>query len=207
MGYDLVGLSWTPDSFRRYLASLPRPLWAKGICLHHTASPDLSMRPNGLTPQHMRNLRYYYEIERKWASGPHLFVDDHGIHGMSALMQKGIHAGSLNETTIGIEVLGNYDAEDHATGRGLACWSMAASASAELLRWLGLAPNEMTVKFHRDDPGTSKTCPGKRIQKPWVMGLIRERSLFADPAIQRREQLLASAGMLREVADRLEGMA
>jgi N-methylhydantoinase B/oxoprolinase/acetone carboxylase alpha subunit len=28
------------------------------------------------------------------------------------------------------------------------------------------------VLFHRDDPKTSKSCPGHRVKKPWILDLI-----------------------------------
>ena len=174
MGYELAGLTWTPESFRVYLSRLPRPQWAKAVCLHHTASPSLAMRPSGLSNQHIINLHDYYQLDLKWSSGPHLFVDDHRILGMSSLLKPGVHAKSFNRYAIGIEVLGEYDTEDPQSGRGLACWQNAAAATALLLEWLGLPATADTVLFHRNDPKTSKTCPGMKVQKAWVLRLVAE---------------------------------
>ena len=29
-----------------------------------------------------------------------------------------------------------------------------------------------TVKFHRDDPRTSKSCPGTKVSKEWFLNLV-----------------------------------
>ena len=91
---------------------------------------------------------------------------------MTPLDVTGIHAASFNRSSIGIEVLGDYDNEDPKKGRGLECWKTAAAATKMLLEWLKLPANDKTVLFHRDDPKTTKTCPGGKVQKTWVLGLI-----------------------------------
>lgn len=139
--------------------------WAKGITLHHTAAPSLASRPGGLSPQHILNIQDYYQHKLGWSTGPHLFVDDHGVYCLTPLRERGTHAKSFNATHIGIEVLGDYDTEDPHTGRGLACWQHAA----RIVYAIGLRYN-----FHRDDPKTDKTCPGKRVQKDWFNDLIRD---------------------------------
>lgn len=110
--------------------------------------------------------------EKGWHSGPHLFADDDQLWGMSPLTEPGVHAVSFNKTSIGIEVLGDYDSESPTTGRGLECWKVAAQATKVLLDWLKLPANTRTVLFHRDDPKTSKSCPGKLITKGWVLSMI-----------------------------------
>jgi hypothetical protein len=85
---------------------------------------------------------------------------------------KGIHAASFNSRSLGIEVLGDYDIEDPNSGRGLACWTNTAETVRVLLKWLGIKKNKNTILFHRDDPKTKKSCPGKRIDKQWFLDLI-----------------------------------
>jgi hypothetical protein len=173
MSYANVGKRWTPRSFRDYLGTITRPSWCRSITLHHTASPSLAMRPDGLSAQHILNLQNYYQKRLGWSRGPHLFIDDDEILGMTPLTLKGTHAVSFNSSSIGIEALGNYDTEDPQSGRGMAVWTTTAHASRALLDWLGLEPTTKTVLFHRDDPRTSKTCPGRRVQKEWILDLIR----------------------------------
>jgi hypothetical protein len=172
MSYANVGKVWSLESLDTYLNSVEKPTWCKGVCLHHTAAPSLSMRPQGLLSQHIRNMESFYK-SKGWSAGPHFFIDENEIFGMTPPNLKGVHAVSFNGSTVGIEVLGDYDAEFHNSGRGLECWKTTAAATAKILRWLNLEPNYSTVLFHRDDPKTTKTCPGSRIQKSWVLELIR----------------------------------
>lgn len=171
MGFENVGRVWTPQTLKDYLASLAWPSWCKAVTLHHCAAPSLAQRPNGFTAQHMKNIEDFYR-RKPWASGPHLFADDDQLWGMSDLRKPGIHAVSFNSMSVGIEVLGDYDIEDPRSGRGLACWKTAAAGTKALLAWLGVSASRETVLFHNDDPQTTKTCPGKKVKKDWVLGLI-----------------------------------
>jgi hypothetical protein len=173
MGYENVGTVWTPASLKEYLDTITKPSWCNAITLHHTASPSLAQRPNGLLAQHLRNLEDYYKNTKGWSAGPHLFVDEDQLWGMCDFRRKGVHAVSFNSRAIGIEVLGDYDTESPKTGRGLACWETAAAGTKVLLDWLGLGVSSSTVLFHRDDPKTTKTCPGTKVTKDWVLDLIR----------------------------------
>jgi len=172
MAFENVGLVWTPESLAHYLSSIEKPNWCKAITLHHTAAPSLAQRPKGLLLQHIENLRHFYQDDKKWSAGPHLFIDDDQIFGMCDLRRKGVHAVSFNSMAIGIEVLGDYDSEDPLSGRGLNCWTTAATTTRILLNWLGLSANKDTVLFHRDDPTTKKSCPGNKVKKDWLLGLI-----------------------------------
>ncbi len=168
MGFELVGWKWTAETFAKWVPT-QRIGWAKGVTLHHTATPSLEMRPGGFSAQHILNLRDYYRDERRWSAGPHLFVDDFHIHGMSSIERRGVHSPEYNRDHIGIEVLGDYDEKDDPESeRGRRCWRLAASAVVAL--GFGTAQ----VKFHRDDPSTSKTCPGQSVSKKFFFGLMRE---------------------------------
>jgi hypothetical protein len=172
MGYENVGRVWTPAELRTYLGTLDKPAWATSITFHHTGVPSLEQRPRGFLPTHMTNLQHYYQVTNGWSAGPHLFIDEDQCWGMSDFRQQGVHAKSFNSNSIGIEVLGNYDVESPNTGRGQQCWTVAAGAGKVLLDWLGLQPSTLTVNFHRDDPKTTKTCPGSLVDKNWVIEQI-----------------------------------
>lgn len=173
MSYANVGKRWSPSGLAEYLGTQSRPTWAKSITIHHTASPSLAMRPSGLLAQHMENLRNYYQNRLGWSRGPHFFIDDDEVLGMTPPTIKGTHAVSFNSSSIGFELLGDFDTEDPTTGRGLAVCTTGAAAARATLDWLGLPINEQTVLFHRDDPRTSKTCPGRKVTKTWFLDLIR----------------------------------
>lgn len=180
MGYENVGLVWSPNTLREYLYTIgAAPEWCNGITLHHTWEPSLAQRPSGFTAQHLGNLRDYFRIEKGWSAGPHLFVDDDQLWGMCDFRVRGVHAVGWNATKIGIEVLGDYStdhgsSEDPKTGRGLACWRTAAAGAKVLLDWIGKAPSRQTVTFHRDDGATSKDCPGNLVSIDWVLDLIAQ---------------------------------
>ena len=171
MSYSNVGKVWSTSELEVYLGSITPPSWVKAVCLHHTAAPSLAQRPKGFQAQHIVNMRDFYQ-SKGWHAGPHFFVDEDQVWGMSPVHEPGIHAVSFNGTSIGIEVLGDYDTEPQDKGRGLECWKTAADATRVILKWLKLKPSVATVLFHRDDPKTSKTCPGTKVQKNWVLGMI-----------------------------------
>lgn len=181
MSYANVGKVWSNSSFKDYLKTVNKPSWVKTVTLHHCASPSLAQRPVGLTIQHINNIASYYKNTLGWNRGPHLFIDENEIFGMTPLTIPGIHAVSFNSSSIGIEVLGNYDVEDPLSGRGLECWKVAAQCTADLLRWIGVEPSSKTVLFHRDDPKTSKTCPGKKVTKDWILNLIKANTVITPP--------------------------
>lgn len=177
MAFENVGKVWTPASLAEYLAGRAVPAWIDSITIHHTAAPSLAQRPRGFTIQHIRNIQSFYSRPKSqggqgWSTGPHLFIDEDEIFGMCDFRSKGIHAASFNSRSLGIEVLGDYDIEDPHSGRGLACWKNTAETVRVLLKWLGIKKSKTTILFHRDDPKTTKSCPGKRIDKQWFLDLI-----------------------------------
>lgn len=179
MGFSNEGKVWTVSEFETYLGTVTKPSWADSICLHHTGVPSLTQRPSGLTGQHIKNIRHYYETTKGWSSAPHLFIDDDQCFGMCPLTEVGVHAKSFNSRSIGIEVLGNYNEEAPNNGRGLACWTIAFGVSRALLKWLDLKADATTVFFHRDDPKTSKECPGSKVEKSWVLENLKEETIDA----------------------------
>lgn len=182
MSYTNIGKVWTPESFGQYLKTIKKPDWAKAVCLHHTAAPSLAQRPKGWTIQHMENMRDFYK-GMGWKSGPHLYTDEDQVFGMTPLVETGVHAVSFNRSAIGIEALGHYSkgGEDPKSGRGLQVWLTTAAITRQLLDWLWLPVNEKTVLFHRDDPKTSKDCPGSQISKDWIISLINQRPIVNCP--------------------------
>ncbi len=173
MSFKNVGRVWSLQSFEDYLKTIKKPDFADKVVLHHTWAPSLAQRPVGFQAQHIINMRDYYQKTLGWSSGPHLFIDEDDILGMTPLIERGIHASSFNSTSLGLEILGNYDSEDPDKGRGKECWKLAADTTYLLLEWLELKPSTRTIFFHRDDPKTSKTCPGSKVQKEWFIDLVK----------------------------------
>ena len=172
MGFGNVGKVWTPGTFADYLKTVKHGGRWDGVTLHHTASPSLTQRPEGLKLQHIINIRDFYKNEKGWSSGPHLFTDEDQIWGMCPLTEKGVHAVSFNSRYLGIEALGDYDLEDPMKGRGLLVWQTTAQSAAALFKWLEITPTRDTLKFHRDDSKTTKSCPGDKVSKGWVLEMV-----------------------------------
>lgn len=164
--FPIVGKRFKKNEFIQYVKWVqenePYSWDPKGITMHHTGFPDLSIRPNGFTEQHMRNMRHGYLHDKGWKHGPHIFTDEHGIWVFNPLSVRGVHAVSYNSTRYGIEMLGNFDsAEDFAHERGVASRSHGKFAAAVLMKYAGISTAKLN--FHRHDPETSKTCPGKHV--------------------------------------------
>lgn len=165
------GRAYSPDDFKTYVNGTVWINWKPSlIVIHHTAVPSLVQRPNGFTYQHMLNLKDYYKGLGWGDKGPHLFGDDDEIFTYQPLTKTGIHAKSFNSNGIGIELLGNYDSEDPWSGRGLSVLTTGAKAVKALMTKLGLTKS--SIRYHRDDPLTSKTCPGTKIGKQQFLDFL-----------------------------------
>lgn len=69
-------------------------------------------------------------------------------------------------------MLGNYDVEDFDSGRGLAVQRNAVATIAILSKALGIDPE--TMMCHRDEPSTTKTCPGGKVDKAAFIAAVQE---------------------------------
>lgn len=178
MSFDALGISFKfpeeSDKFVNYLQNISLFDGCAGLTFHHTASPNLQQRPNGLTDQHMVNIKNYYSGNLNWSSGPHFFVDDHRLMLMTPINERGIHAKSFNRNRLGLEVLGDYDYESPKYGRGLVAWDNAA-LTYKLLKNQFVQINDFN--FHRNDPKTSKTCPGKLVDYEFIQNLLKDNDI------------------------------
>ena len=213
MSFANVGKSWDRKELRAYLATLYRPSWCKGITFHHTAEPNLAMRPAGWDPQLIRNVADGYQHDRGWNRGPHFFPDDRRAWGLTPPTEAGIHAVAFNRTHLGIEILGDYDRHDAPnTGRGLACWTTGFWTAAECLRWLGVKPDVDSIRLHRQDPTTSKTCPGTSIAFEWALAGVKASMDYSPPPLVPSpgervgiSDWLRSRGLQRSIVRNTEG--
>lgn len=170
----ILGAGFDAEAFDTYCRSLRWTLWRPSfVVLHNTADPDLAARPEGLTAQHMQNLVSYYRDRRKWLAGPHLFVDDHLIWVFTPLTTTGRHSPSWNATSIGLEMLGDYDRDRFDRGRGLAVRRNTVAAIASLSSVLGLDP--ASLRLHKEDDETTHDCPGKNVLKTQLIAEVRAR--------------------------------
>ena len=168
---EIIGKSFGIEQFARYVAQLDLSAWKPElIVVHHTSAPSLAQRPNGIESKHIPNLRDFYE-RKGWSAGPHLFIDGDQIWAFSPMTRRGVHAVSFNRNSWGIEMLGDYDSEDPLTGRGAKVLKMTALAIRVMLVKMGKSAD--AIRFHRDDPKTNKTCPGKKIEKGAFIQMVK----------------------------------
>ncbi len=153
--------AFSPAEFSAYTKSLSFAKWRPDFfVLHNTFTPNLAQWRKGSPEAHLRNLERYYVEKRGWTGGPHLFVDDKHIWVFNDLTQPGIHAQHWNSTSLGIEMVGNFDEEELDD----AVLNNTVKAIAILCRTLKISPD--TLRLHRDDPeGQQKDCPGRKVQK------------------------------------------
>lgn len=169
----IVGRSFAPDEFDAYCHTLQWNAWRPSfIVLHNTASPSLAQRPDGLTRQHIQGLEAFYRDTQKWNAGPHLFIDDRQIWVFTPLTVSGTHSPSWNKVALGIEMLGNFEAEAFDSGRGLEVRKNAVAALATLSAILGIASD--TMRIHREDPLTTHACPGQNVRKLDVIQSVQD---------------------------------
>ena len=171
MSIPYVGQRFDAAGFKQHLDEVKfGSFQPKFVTLHHTGVPSLADRPKGFSQQHLLNILKYYGVDMGWNGAPHLFIDDQSdkpIIVFQRLDCKGVHAVSFNSNSWGIEMLGNYNEEDFSTGRGAVVRDNSMMALALMCERLGV--DATTIKFHRDDPQTTKTCPGSRITKTDVI--------------------------------------
>jgi hypothetical protein len=178
-----VGKRYAIQAFRSYLPTVRFGAFQpRYVVLHHTASPSLAMRPQGFTDQHLRNLLHYYGVTMGWSGAPHLFVDDRedGIIVFQRLDRRGVHARSFNNDSWGVEMLGDYDREQFHVGRGRKVRDATMQALAAMCERLGVSAD--TIRFHRDDPKTAKSCPGRHVDKADVVRRVAGIMGGAPPA-------------------------
>lgn len=174
----------TTRAFLDYLDGLKFGVWRpRFVTMHHTGGPSLATwktyahgtRKVPITDARwMANLAGYYGNELGWSAGPHFFFTPDNFCVLSLPEKRGVHAVSFNATSWGVECVGDFDSETFTPdianryAEGLACLHLA----------LGISPdpfvfNTRGLHFHRDDPKTKKTCPGKGVDKPRMIALVK----------------------------------
>lgn len=168
-----VGQRFTFAEFEAYLTNVKFSSFVpEYVTLHHTAAPSLAQRPDGFSDQHLKNLLSYYQDQLGWSGGPHIFVDDQPkpIIVFQRLDMRGVHAVSFNKKSWGLEMLGNFDSEDPNSGRGKVVVDNTIKTIALMCK--RLKADARSLKFHRDDPQTTKTCPGTKINKQEILSKL-----------------------------------
>jgi hypothetical protein len=162
----------TTDAFKSHLAQHSASVcsWVNFIVLHHTYKP-VARDWRGLHSMHALK-RYYMSLG--WSAGPHLFIchgapnpAHDGIFQLTPLNMVGVHAGTCNPRSIGIEVVGNFDVDvwsDQLT-------TLVCTTIAHLMDWRGLP--SLAITGHRNC-NSPKTCPGQNVIIPDVRSTVAQ---------------------------------
>lgn len=171
----IVGKSFQPDAFEKYVAALKFGAWRpRFVVVHNTGSPNRKVwdgwqtrKPPITDEKWARNLEGYYRDQQHWSAGPHLFVTPAGILVFSPLTSAGTHSPAWNSISWGVETVGDFDS-DPFTG-SIKDNLVAALAILHAAAGLQLEPYQRGVRglhFHKEDPKTThKHCPGKNMVK------------------------------------------
>lgn len=181
----------TAKEFLAYLDALQFGAWRPQYVVdHHTGSPDLKIwngwqtRSNPVTDeQWMRNLAEYYGSppprgpgDGPWQHGPHFMFTPKNYCVLSTPTVRGTHAKSFNANSWCVEMVGDFDSEPfYGSVRDRYVDGLAALHVAAGLILLPFERGRRGLHFHRDDPLTSKTCPGKNVKKPELIKLVQSR--------------------------------
>lgn len=169
---DILNQRLSLNDFRYYIKEYDfGALPADKLVIHHTYRPEKSTWAG---ERSMGGLKTYYE-GKGWTAGPHLFIAEDGIWLFSPMNRDGIHAGSLNKQSIGIEVVGDYSNEVWSGNTK----SNTLGAIKALMEKLELKNTD--IFFHRDS--SPKTCPGAAINKEWLFAELE--ALHLNPLIPR----------------------
>ncbi len=158
-------------AFDAYLQGVPRPSWCLGITNHN------SYIPNELTwagVASLQSMLAYYRDTKKWRAGPHLFlaatapnVRDVGIFQLTPLAHVGIHAGDCNDTHLGIEWVGDFDARPPNADQ----YTLGIAVNLLILQRWGIPPE--AVNAHNECMA-GRTCPGKYLTGTQIRASLRE---------------------------------
>ncbi len=176
---EIIGRRLSLQEFQDYVRDYyfgPKP--PNKLVVHHTWRPTSESWQGERT---IGGLKRYYE-GKGWPAGPHLFIADDGIWLFSPMRKNGIHAGRLNDLSVGIEVVGDYDLKpwEGNTKRN------TLGAIKVLQQRLSIPQSE--IYFHRDVSG--KTCPGTAITKDWLFNELNNFRMGPRIPTRREETML-----------------
>lgn len=147
MWNNFDGHPYTREAFKARVDLLEWKTWKPSFIMQHaTGSPTLSQWVNGgSAAQRIKNLQRFYEVEKHWQHGPHLFIAPDFIWGFSNLLERGTHCSCCNGSSIGIECVGYYSPGHDAwdTGDGAKVRDNFVFAAAVLHNKLGLRPDPL----------------------------------------------------------------
>ena len=160
------------DALQQYIKP-PSPRDIQEVVLHHTWSPTAAQYRGKMTWDAIRN---YHMGTRGWSDiGYHFGIGpdpDLSLWALRPYSRSGAHVLNRNAYSLGIALIGNYDAED-PTG--------ILPTAAEVVRALcdRFEIGAGGIRFHREF--ADKTCPGTRV------GLTHFRRLVMGMQVPKAE--------------------
>jgi hypothetical protein len=201
----IVGRSFSPADFEKYVATLKFGWLPKFIVVHNTSAPDLATwqrwqarKPPLTDVAWARNLEVYYRDQQKWSGGPHVFVTPAGILAFTPLTGPGVHSPAWNDCSWGVETVGEFERERFAG----AVRDNLVAALAILHAAAGLSPlpyliGHRGLHFHKEDPKTThKACPGRNMVKAELVAAVvaelKKLTESSSPALARHSASASS---------------
>jgi len=178
----IVGKSFTPDEFEKYVRSLKFGLWRpRFVVVHNTSVPDTktwkqwqTRKPPVTDEKWARNLEAYYK-NLGWSGCPHVFVTPGSILAMNPLTTFGTHSPAWNSISWGVETVGEFERDsfsgpikDHLVA------ALATLHAAAGLQLSSYARGVRGLHLHKEDPLTTHTsCPGKKMVKADLIAAVQ----------------------------------
>jgi len=140
------------------------------IVIHHSAAP-----PPSDTPAQLRAFARHHIAQGYRGLAYHFAVDQRGaVYKCNALSSLTSHAKGGNSDSIGIVLLGNFDA--HTMGKRELLPSLPTAAQMRAARELvericAGTPSIERVMAHRDVKGSRTACPGRYFTAAMVQSL------------------------------------
>ena len=184
--------AYTPEEFRAYVSTIRWTGWKPDcVVLHNTGAPSLvQWMHNGIGKdsglQRCRNLNHYYQSEKGWSTGPHLFIAPDFIFQTCDLKAYGIHASCFNRHSLGVEMIGDYGSEPFGVGDSAKVKNNAAAALRILFDALHITPSATTLKFHRECIADHHLCPGDNVHKVDMLKAIMD---YGRPVLPQHEDV------------------
>lgn len=154
----------------------------KQLHTHHTWKPTHKSFNGKNHIQLQENMKNHHVNVNRWSDiGQHLTLMPDGLWVTGRPFDK--TPASISGWNIGalaVEMLGNFDIPGTGVFNDLGYDLLQGKQKEEILKLMKYFIDkygESSIKFHREGPGVSKTCPGTRLDK---LSMIKEAKTMSD---------------------------
>ena len=167
---------YTIEQFEEYIRTVPVTRAITNVQIHHTAVPSLKTwaaykdKEAGVRSmwQHHVNTKGMQDIAQHFTVAPEGLWDGRPLSLDSGGFKANYKGVNQNIGSICLEMVGYYDIGQEVFAPPVSTFAIRAVAAIKK-RW-----PKVTIRFHRDEPGAGKTCPGTAISKPWFEAQVAE---------------------------------